>query len=701
MQELDRRRLFSTAAAEVLPSAVGKPFAPSKEMMRSLSKNLARMALATALVVPQCYSCELSPDEDAYLSSLLPGPPLTSTPVAVLPPRPPVDAHSVNLSAHQPVGGSTPPLTGLEAQYVSGVLKTTRTTPCVTRVATLRDVSTLGAETAVVGIARGCDPIVGEALLASMEAAAAQDTKGLTWYLVSNETPDAVVRALESRVRVEVPEVGDGDALPLLVVLDRMGARGCKYIMPPTLHNPPEEGSSSSSALLALSAVPFPSQIRAFTGDAVSGKLPPTLIGEESAAPLAGGAAAHPQFTIPVTSATWASVVLDTASDVVLEAYLTHCPMCLCLAPRVAMAAEVAAKWLPPGVDIKVGTMNVDDNERPLDWMPGDAFPTIQLFNRGGRSTPNHKLSGSGCTHLRTTTAGGKSSPGGAATTFPLLPRSTLKGTPPCVPSLDFTHPTTPGKMALPSVRELVAWLGGNCSTPFNPATLRVPAQAVAFSGRHAPWAEVFPGTYTGGAAEVAPGGAATLLLPLTALLEDMDAECRVFEAAVFDSMFASHVCELVSAAVATPPLGSRAEEEAEVLVAAKAHGAAQAAWVASGRDIRSYSPHGGGGGDANGGLTPRLGGLPGFATDAEWREVKLPALVARAAALRAVSTGAGVGYGGATSAWEAMGEVGAYSAEVGARGVARAWVLDQEDLRNVAASIPLALALIQGDKLA
>ena len=88
---------------------------------------------------------------------------------------------------------------------MSGTLKATRTTSPVTRVASLGDVRTLGSETAVVGIARGCDPLVGEALLASMEAAAALDTHGLTWYLVSNATPDAVVGALESRVRVEVP----------------------------------------------------------------------------------------------------------------------------------------------------------------------------------------------------------------------------------------------------------------------------------------------------------------------------------------------------------------------------------------------------------------------------------------------------------------------------------------------------------------
>jgi len=123
--------------------------------------------------------------DDEYLTVLrrggasLPPAPYTTS----LPPRGPVDAHSVNMSVYH-----RSDITGQDAQYLSGALRAFRKTQesAVRRVASLTDAANLGEEVAVVGIGRGCDPFVSEALFSSMEAAAAADTLGLKWYFVSN-----------------------------------------------------------------------------------------------------------------------------------------------------------------------------------------------------------------------------------------------------------------------------------------------------------------------------------------------------------------------------------------------------------------------------------------------------------------------------------------------------------------------------------
>jgi hypothetical protein len=103
--------------------------------------------------------------------------------------------------------------------------------------------------------------------------------------------------------------------------------------------------------------------------------------------------------------------------------------------------------------------------------MPGPAFPTVQLFNAGAgggdgqkrkRAVVNldNKTGGPLCQHL----------PHGAAASQPPPPAASSSaadgklraigkarsGSPPCVPSLDFSHPTKPERMALPTVPELV-----------------------------------------------------------------------------------------------------------------------------------------------------------------------------------------------------------------------------------------------------
>lgn len=178
------------------------------------------------------------------------------------------------------------------------------------------------------------------------------------------------------------------------------------------------------------------------------------------------------------------------------------------------------------------------------DWLPGPAFPTIQLFNAGaleaaealdaanGSSSISASASpapsagsaastasaaparravslftaahGAGCPHhgpgaasastiegLKQRVAGyGKASAekagvtgargetgGGAAASKEAHPVGLASaGSPSCVPSLNFEHPTKPGRMAVPTVPELVLWLATYCSFPFDPHSVRIRA---------------------------------------------------------------------------------------------------------------------------------------------------------------------------------------------------------------------------------
>jgi hypothetical protein len=82
--------------------------------------------------------------------------------------------------------------------------------------------------------------------------------------------------------------------------------------------------------------------------------------------------------------------------------------------------------------------------------MPSKAFPTIQLFAvAGGAKGEWSKVTGPACPHLPASSGSGEVE------------------TPPCVPTVDFTHPTKPTARALPTLSELVAWVGARSSVPF------------------------------------------------------------------------------------------------------------------------------------------------------------------------------------------------------------------------------------------
>jgi len=169
-----------------------------------------------------------------------------------------------------------------------------------------------------------------------------------------------------------------------------------------------------------------------------------------------------------------------------------------------------------------------------------------------------------------------------------------------------------------------------------------------------------------------------------------MDAECKVFEAGVFDSLFAGHVAELCQGAVSSAPIPAALAWPA-LLTAAAAHAEAQRKWIEAGRDIRQYS--------ATEGPVPSLGGLPRFGGDREWVEKHLPQLQRNSEALKATTAVPAAAYGSADAAWAAMEAFSDQSFQCNARGVARAWMLDQEALRCIAAAVPMAAALAEEEK--
>jgi hypothetical protein len=378
-------------------------------------------------------------------------------------------------------------------------------------------------------------------------------------------------------------------ALPTVLLADRYRATHRKYVMPPpteaggALTAAPGSGSAPGGggggggggiaaavpeqvAFLLSAVVPQPAALTAWAGNVAAGRVTPTLLGER---PPPGNA--HPTFPwlSVATSATFSEVVLDPRHDVALEAYLGECPMCMALGARVRMAGYLASRYFP---SVRVAVMNVDDNERPREWMPGPAFPTVQLFNGGGGRAPPlgySKMHGPGCSHL----AHGEGATGAAAAAdaagvaariaraaapaagagrAPRVVGNAPAGTPPCVPALDFAHPTNAGRMALPSVRELVEWLGRNATLPFDPAAVAVPRSELRDAAlRYPEYAEavgVVPVPASGAGAQSPP-----LTLTLAALCEDMEVEARVLETGVFRALWMTSVGEQYAKAFLPP----------------------------------------------------------------------------------------------------------------------------------------------------
>lgn len=525
----------------------------------------------------------------------------------------------------------------------------------------------------------------------------------------------------------------DDGAVPFVVVALQPALNRKKWVMPPTLHTEEDEGAGAGAAAGAggavvgrdgkrldvaalaaavqdvpepqpdaasavspgldalMASVPYPSQIADYADAVAAGEAKPTYFGAD--APPGDMDPVFP-FLRVVVSENFERVVLDPTTDIAVEAYLTNCPMCMCLAPRVRMAAFAAAYFFPDTASVRVAVMNVDDNERPLEWMPGPAFPTIQLFNKGseGRNALFTKLKGPSCgltpaqhaaaaapvsatgsaavaeqfeaghagmpphSHSPRGGAVGKSKrsrdrlPATHADTVVTTPgtaRTTLSTGPVCVPAVDFSHPTVPGKMALPSVAELVTWIASHCSTPFDPAAVRVPADAMLRSA--AAFADRFPSPPS--APEIPSGPRASdNTYSLLELCADMDAEARVLEYGVFDLFYFEHLLSTLEKAV-----GVKAPKEGDEVPPTMARGHPE------------YND-------------------PVHA-------LLVAPLRARISALRDTVMTRGM-YGSAAAAWNQMDATAEFIDTHGIAGIARAYTNAVEEDKRVFAALPLAREL-------
>ena len=465
---------------------------------------------------------------------------------------------------------------------------------------------------AVFVVTRGCNPSREDAVIRETMLAARADTTGLLWYILDNDAPAAIADSFERQLGLDAPtpwQPSTGDAeRPLTVLLDRYATTATRYVWSPLKTRAADikdpDGPASAAELLG------------WTQAWVDGLLEPTLLGAERPP-----SDAHPKlpFVSIATSSSFADVVLDPHTDVVVEAFMSDCPMCQALSARVRMLAELVAVHLPaaaaavrmPRRPMRVALFNVDENDRPRHWMPGPAFPSIQLFNAGSGplAMAASKMAGPGCgTHGATPSANAPTqsndadvdavpyvvAAAAAASTSaePIssgapvaAPRHRIvglarRGTPPCVPSLDFAHPTSPGRMALPTVPELLIWVASHCSEPFDPAQLRLPASG-ALRGAAARFPHIADAAVA--AADVPAVAAETgeHAVPLTAsrerttlslleLAEDMEVEARVFESGVFMTMWLGAVAEKARTVLHPAPasMEARALDRLDELVA-------------------------------------------------------------------------------------------------------------------------------------
>ena len=649
--------------------------------MRSFLLRAAAGALPAALAVSPV--CSLSDSADAAYSAALAAQAAAPAPRATrVAPRP---LRKLRAAPSAPVTSGEDAYASLAAASARGSGSTDGTAPpaaaTIATVMTPADGDALTRGFSIVGVSRGTPAVAADALASALSAAAeagagaaqrqsvdgkeggaGSSESNLRWVLVSDATPSAAASRVERALRFELPTAGANDTVPRVIAFEGSSGSRRKWIMPTRAldaDSDAREGGGGgavaeqprSDDALALALVPFPTEIALWLEGIAAGDIPPTLLGADR--PPGDALPAVPHVTV-VTSSSFDELVLAPAADVVLESYLSHCPMCAALSPRLRMAAHALAVAFPHA-PLRVAVFNVDENERPSAWVPGPAFPTIQLFtaaSKGGRTV--------------------------AAASAPAAPP----------PAIDFTHPTVPGKMALPSVAEIVRWVCAHATTPLDVDTARVPLSAFAPQTHlSAEWAESFrvsPGGEESGAG-VGVGDA-----PLTQLLSAMDAESRVLEAAVFDSLFYDHMLTALDESSA-PPAATDTDALNALTAAARAHAGAMAAWVAGGNDIRLYDP--------KAGPVPALGGLPVSPSTAAARAAGRAALRDAVQNLRSVAID-GAAYGVADAAWAAMQRAADAAEDADARVLAREWIRDQDDLRAIVAAMPLATALIADSEL-
>ena len=239
------------------------------------------------------------------------------------------------------------------------------------RVRSLEDAIELANAISVVFVTRGCHGDVAKALEATAAAVAARDPAGFAFYIVDDETPDAIARRLEHRIRVPLGEPWSGGAsrtegagaAPIVAVFDRMMRMKRRYALPMAA---PREDSDAVRA--ALHALPTHGDIASFLDSWQAGKVHPSLMGE--ARPPGDRDADFPSL-YDLTPASFRDVVLDPSHDVVLgacwgkragvpllprvlcpaflganpaDSYVSGCQMCAALKPRMGMLAVLAER---------------------------------------------------------------------------------------------------------------------------------------------------------------------------------------------------------------------------------------------------------------------------------------------------------------------------------------------------------------------
>lgn len=418
------------------------------------------------------------------------------------------------------------------------------------------DVSTIDSEVCVILVSRGSHPAMVETATRTLESVVAADKAGFNFYVVSDNTPDDILKYLEDVFETSFPkkysESSESTAeVPIFFIADRYGSQKARYLIPqndtesiPVVETEQDGDITEISDLTEaqVDAIPLPTTISSTMQAVVEGTCRRHLQGE-----------AEPRgdvFVTEVTADNWYDVVLDSTKDVVLDSYLTNCPMCMCLHPRMSMLAQLVKFTFPSPAreTLRIASINVTENDRPHDWTPGPAFPTIQIFN-SGKNVPHNKTMGPHAVCPVPQPKDGNSTHG-----YGHGERLAENYKPACVPSLSFTHPTVPGKMALPTLAELVEWIVAHSSNPFDIASVQVPTSIVLRSKeKFEHYLPPSPATETVDFSKD--------YVPLSALIADMDAEAKLIEIAIFESFYFEHLLSAIQNALKPTKSKSQIQE--------------------------------------------------------------------------------------------------------------------------------------------
>lgn len=107
-------------------------------------------------------------------------------------------------------------------------------------------------------------------------------------------------------------------------------------------------------------------------------RLPPPAPGRKAVCGKCKAPLAHPDGPVPVTDATFAAEVEQSAAPVLLDLWAEWCGPCHMLAPAIdQISAEMAGR-------VKVAKLNIDENPGTANRFGVQSIPTL-LILKGGR----------------------------------------------------------------------------------------------------------------------------------------------------------------------------------------------------------------------------------------------------------------------------------------------------------------------------